>query len=178
MKILPMFSTCSPIILASGSPRRQQFLSRLGLDFTVQPAHIDESPLPGESPEAFVLRMAVTKARAIGENHPDSWVIGADTVITLDGSSIIGKPDDTEEAMTILTMLSGKTHQVLTGFSLYCLAKNVLEQQVEHTAVTFINATPELLNAYIQTGEPMDKAGAYGLQGLGSILVKDGKLSP
>lgn len=165
-----MFLTCKPLILASASPRRRQFLSGLGLNFIALPADIDETPLPGERPAAFALRMAAEKAGLIARQHPDSWVIGADTVVTLD-TQIIGKPADAAHALDILRRLRGRTHQVITGLTLTSLSEHCAEHLAETTEVTFADFPDAVLAAYIGTGEPLDKAGAYGIQAGGAFLV-------
>lgn len=166
-----MFISLKPLILASASPRRQQFLCDLGLDFTCLPAAIDESPLAGEQPAAFARRMAAEKAGAVAAQHPASWVIGADTVVTIDGK-IIGKPADTAHALEILRTLRGRTHQVVTGLALFCQEKGCSEILTESSEVAFAAFPDEVLAAYIRTGEPLDKAGAYGMQAKGAFLVE------
>jgi len=166
-----MFTTCKPLILASASPRRQQFLADLGLTFTALAADIDETPLDVEKPDAFALRMAEEKAETIAQQHPASWVIGADTVVTIEGR-ILGKPDDAAHALEILRSLQGKKHQVITGVALCCAQENCLESLNKTTEVKFADFSDAILSAYIATGEPMDKAGAYGIQGKGAFLVR------
>lgn len=173
MNTLPMFDTCQPLILASSSPRRKELLSQFGLVYKTFSSTVDEIPAPGENPEAFVLRMAERKALDVGLLHPRSWIVGADTAITLDGSSIIGKPATRKDALLILKALSGREHQVLTGLCLCRPDKKICRVESVSTRVTFINASDDLLRAYIATGEPMDKAGSYGIQGLGSFLVRE-----
>jgi septum formation protein len=171
MLIQPLFTTLAHLILASSSPRRQQMLRTMGLDFTVTQAEVDETPLPGELPEDFASRMAVAKARAVAISHPDAWVLGADTVVTLDGI-ILGKPRDRADALAILQHLVGRTHQVLSVICLCSLAQGIEQTEVDTTGVTFNAAPDRLLAAYIATGEPLDKAGAYGIQGAGAFLVR------
>ncbi|WP_339134170.1 MAG: Maf family protein [Candidatus Electrothrix sp. GW3-4] len=166
-----MFQTCKPLILASASPRRQQFLIDLGLCFTSQVADIDETPLDKELPAAFAHRMAREKAELIARQHPSSWVIGADTVVTLEGR-ILGKPDDASHALEILRSLQGKKHQVITGLCLCCVQGDCSESLSKTTEVCFAQCSDAILSAYIQTGEPLDKAGAYGIQGKGGFLVR------
>lgn len=166
-----MFTTLKPLILASASPRRQQFFRDLGLVFTCLPAEIDETPLAGEQPVAFAQRMAAEKAGVIAAQHPASWVIGADTVVTLDGQ-IIGKPADAAHALEILRTLRGRTHQVVTGMALLCQQEVCAEILAESSEVTFAAFPDEVLAAYIRTGEPLDKAGAYGIQAKGAFLVE------
>ena len=166
-----MFATCKPLILASASPRRQQFLSDLGLTFIALAADIDETPLDEETPDAFARRMAQEKAEVIAQQYPASWVIGADTVVTIDGA-ILGKPNDTAHALEILRRLQGKKHQVITGVALCCAQENCLESLSKTTEVKFAQFSDAILSVYVQTGEPMDKAGAYGIQGKGGFLVR------
>lgn len=166
-----MFTTLEELTLASSSPRRQRFLRDLGISFKVMTTEIDETPLSDESPHMFAMRMANTKAMEIATKNPTNWVIGADTVVTLGDRTILGKPTDTNDALAILKQLNNTTHSVMTGVSLCCLEENVDTTLVETTEVTFMDNPDELLAAYIRTGEPMDKAGAYGIQGLGSCLI-------
>ena len=166
-----MFTTCKPLILASASPRRQQFLADLGLNFTIQAADIDETPLDGEMPDTFAQRMAQEKAEVIVRQHPASWVIGADTVVTINGT-ILGKPTDEAHALETLRSLQGRKHQVITGVALCCAQENCLESLSKTTEVTFAVFNDAILSAYVQTGEPLDKAGAYGIQGKGGFLVR------
>lgn len=158
------------IILASGSPRRRQLLEQLGLSFTVQSSDVDESVAPGLSPAAMVEQLSLRKGQAVaGSVGPDSLVLAADTVVAL-GDAILGKPRDRAEALSMLTSLSGKTHQVYTGVTLLGGGRRVTEH--ETTAVTFRSLSREEIGAYVDTGEPMDKAGAYGIQGYGALLVE------
>lgn len=166
-----MFIARCPLILASASPRRQEYLTRLGLTFRIIPATIDETPEPGESPAAFARRMAATKAGQIADAHPEACVIGADTVVALD-HRIFGKPRDPEEALAMLTTLQGRTHEVTTGFALVATSRNIEEVAAVTTLVTFGAFAETILRAYVDSGEPMDKAGAYGIQGIGSFLVQ------
>ena len=167
-----MFITVQKLILASSSPRRQKFLSDLGIEFSVITADIDETPSPGESPDIFALRMAKAKAMAVAKTNPAYWVIGADTVVTLQDDTILGKPANETEALSMLSQLNNTTHRVMTGLYLCCLDKAIETSLIETTEVTFTDVQEKALNAYVQTGEPLDKAGGYGIQGLGSFLVK------
>lgn len=158
------------IILASGSPRRRQLLEQLGLSFTVQSSDVDESVKPGLSPAAMVEQLSLRKGQAVAERvGPDSLVLAADTVVAL-GDAVLGKPQDRAKAVSMLTSLSGKTHQVYTGVTLLGGGRRVTEH--ETTAVTFRSLSREEIVAYVDTGEPMDKAGAYGIQGYGALLVE------
>ncbi len=167
----PLFSTDRDVILASASPRRQSFLKELGLRFAVEPAAIDETPLPGEAAEAFVRRMAAGKAESISGLHPEAVVIGADTVISHQGE-ILGKPATQAEALAILQKLQGTSHIVLTALGLHCKEGNLATTVIGATTVTFGRFPTEVLEAYIRTGEPMDKAGAYAIQGRGGFLIE------
>ncbi len=166
-----IFSTEKSLILASGSPRRQGYFQDLGLVFTVRGADVVEKELSGEAPEAFVLRMAAGKAMAVMKAHPESWVVAADTVVSLEGS-ILGKPKDKDDALLMLMRLSGREHCVHTGFCIGCLDVGVRSVDSVVTRVTFADITEDIARAYVATGEPLDKAGAYGIQGQGAFLVK------
>ena len=166
-----MFTACCPIILASSSPRRQEFLSLLGLEHRVVPAIVDEIPATGESPRGFARRMAVAKAEQLATAFPESCVIGADTVVTLD-QTLFGKPSNRHEALNTLKRLQGQTHQVITGFAVLMKQRAIAELGTTTTLVTFDTFADEILQAYVDSGEPMDKAGAYGIQGKGTFLIR------
>ncbi len=174
------------LVLASASPRRRQLLSQAGFTFDVRPAHIPEDPRPGEDPMIYVTRLAREKAQAVfdqisaaGASHAVNVapaaidiqqlaVLGADTTVTLDGQ-ILGKPEDEEDAARILRLLSGRSHRVITGVAL--VTSEAVEVAAEVTAVQFLTLSDEEIAAYIATGEPMDKAGAYGIQGLAAKWI-------
>lgn len=166
-----LFQTNSPLILASGSPRRKQFLLDLGIDFTVQTTDTPEQIGKNESPDYFVKRVSQDKAQAVAQNNKSSWVLGADTVVVFN-NLILGKPADRTEALEILNMLNGKSHEVWTGFAICNESKSVRIQRAVKTEVLFFQSPKELLLGYISTGEPFDKAGGYGIQGKGGVLVK------
>ncbi|MBM9536966.1 Maf family protein [Desulfobulbus alkaliphilus] len=166
-----MFTTPCPLILASASPRRQEFLTQLGLSFHVQPAIIDETPRPGEAPVQFAQRLATAKAESMASDQPQACIIGADTVVSL-GTTLFGKPADQQEALTILKNLQGKTHLVTTGLAIICRQRDIKETTTVTSQVTFDTFPDPVLQAYIETGDPMDKAGAYGIQGQGAFLVR------
>jgi septum formation protein len=172
-----MFKNNERIILASGSPRRRCFLAELGFDFTVAVADVDEVLRSGESPLAFVSRLAQEKAMAIAVDHPEAWVIGADTVVVM-ADEILGKPVDPADALAMLNRLAGRTHEVWTGFAISRDNSTVVTRAVR-TEVTFVPAVNDVLAAYVASGEPLDKAGAYGIQGRGGLLVEriDGSYS-
>ena len=165
------FRTEADLILASASPRRQAMLQGLGIDFEVIEARIDERPDKGETPQEFVLRAACDKAGAVSVERPSSWVLGADTVVVLD-TRILGKPKDSVEALNVLLALSGRQHQVHTGFCLKNQQAQVSVSRVVTTEVKFFQFTHEIGAAYVATGESLDKAGAYGIQGHGGFLVE------
>jgi len=158
----------SHLILASASPRRSELLKQIGLNFQVQPADIDETPWPAESPERYVDRLACEKALAVSREHPGSLVIGSDTSVVQDGN-ILGKPESEQQAAATLHGLSGATHQVMTAVAL--VWGDQCRSQVVVTDVTFRVLGAEEIEAYVASGEPMDKAGGYGIQGLGGIFV-------
>lgn len=166
-----MFCAAQSIILASASPRRQRFLAQLGLDYQCIPADIDEKAYPDESPESFVRRMAVAKASQIAEQHPLACVIGADTVVCL-GTKIFGKPASAMQALSMLQHLRGQRHQVITGLTIVCKEKNIEDTSTCSSSVHFAFFPDQVLQAYVETGEPMDKAGAYAIQGKGSFLIR------
>ena len=158
------------IILASASPRRNELLTGLIKEFSVINSSFDESTVPTHyQPAKHVLYSSLMKARCVAAENPDSLIIGADTVVAFD-NEIMGKPYDTNDAIRMLSKLSGKTHQVLTGISIISSSNEICEY--ESTDVTFAPITKKMIEEYVSTGEPMDKAGAYGIQGKGAILVK------
>lgn len=165
-----MYNNNESIILASGSPRRKEFLQSLGVSFKIYVASIDELAEIGELAEDFVLRMAKEKAATVGEKFPDSWIISGDTVVCL-GKEILGKPTSKENAVELLMQLSGQTHFVRSGFCLWHERKNIVRAQSVVTSVRFTNFSEQVARAYVATGEPMDKAGGYGIQGVGGVLV-------
>lgn len=157
------------IVLASQSPRRKELLGRMGLEFVTQASKIDESAFDGLEARELVATLSREKARWIAQRlDGEALVIGADTVVVRDGVAL-GKPRDAEDAVAMLLSLSGRDHQVCTGVTV-CLGDRVLTQ-VEETQVTFRALTEAEIRQYVSTGEPMDKAGAYGIQGLGGLLV-------
>jgi len=186
------------LVLASASPRRQELLRNAGISFTVQPSNIDETPLPGEAPQACAERLAREKALAVSQRRPQDLVLGADTIVVVD-ETILGKPVDAEDAARILRLLSGRSHRVITGV---CVIAPVVSRQLpvasdnvmsidetsgnvpharteskelrtasETTLVTMSNLSDDEIRTYIATGEPMDKAGAYAIQGVASRWI-------
>ena len=159
------------LILASKSARRRYLLKQAGLSFSVIPSGFDESSVPVTNPDTYVKVLAELKAKDISDRYPESWVIGADTVVVI-GEQILGKPASRPDAREMLRSLSGQTHLVLTGYCICCKAKNRLFSETIKTEVLFKNLTDEEVEWYIHTKEPFDKAGAYAIQGLGTFLVK------
>lgn len=168
------------VVLASASPRRRELLGRLGIEFDVVPADVDETPRPGERPAVLVRRLAVAKARAVAAVCPGAVVLGADTVVDLDGD-ILGKPRDDDHARTMLGRLSGRTHLVHTGVSCVRFGphnRRLVDDLADErtgatmTAVTFVEMSDPMIDWYVATGEPLDKAGGYGLQGAGDTFVE------
>ena len=160
------------MILASQSPRRQYMLRQAGLQIDIVPSDIDESNGDHtEDPGTYVRRLAELKACDVAKRYPDRFVIGADTIVVIDGK-ILGKPADTQEAWSMLERLSGKTHQVITGYAVVCEAQKHRFVDAEVTDVTFKVLSTAEIGWYIGTGEPFDKAGAYAIQGIGTFFVK------
>ena len=159
------------LVLASASPRRRELLDQLGARYTVDPADIDETRLPGESPPDYVQRMAREKAQAVTARYPGSahCVLAADTTVSID-EDVLGKPRDHFDGLAILARLSGRSHSVLTAVCLHSEAGARLE--LVESRVEFIQLTRELCEAYLATDEPWDKAGAYGIQGLAGAFVR------
>lgn len=162
------------LILASGSPRRAAILRNAGLEFDVRVAGVDESRLGQETPEGYVRRLAETKALAVAalerEAGERAVVIGADTTVVA-GGAMLEKPVDADDARRMLRLLSGRSHDVLTGVALVRMPDRERISFVESTRVIFASLTDEQIDSYIATGEPFDKAGAYGIQGIGGTFV-------
>ena len=156
------------IVLASGSPRRRQLLGLIGLAHRVQPAGIDEKRRPGEEPSAFAMRAASEKAQAVASEEPELPVLGADTVVELAGE-VLGKPTSMADAASMLRRLSARTHRVHTGMAI--AHRGRVAALVDTASVRFQLLTEAIIEWYVATGEPMDKAGAYAVQGAGGLLV-------
>jgi septum formation protein len=166
------FYTVGQLILASSSPRRQKFLHELGIDFSVEVKEIDESCDVGETPERVVKRLAEEKGTEIARQFPSAYVLAADTVVVID-DEILGKPKNSADAEVMLKTLSGRWHEVWSGFSIQKAEDALCVQQAVRTQVLFRELTEDLCRAYVLTGEPLDKAGGYGLQGRGGFLVEE-----
>jgi len=164
-----------PLVLASASPRREALLRQIGLEFTVRPSDVEEAGAllaAGGDPVEFVRQAAYQKALDVATHCKRALVLGADTVVLL-GDRLLGKPESEERAREMLAALSGNTHRVLTGMALVRTGGPAINPQVDHVAtqVTFRTLSEEEIADYVATGEPMDKAGAYGIQGKGAVLV-------
>jgi septum formation protein len=158
-------------VLASASPRRKHLLENLGLTLNIIPSGIDEPENDDIAPEEYVKNLALSKAEAIAKQLDiPSVVLGADTTVVIDGMSL-GKPDNYDDAYEMLQRLSGRTHRVVTGFAIIDTATKQVISDYESSEVRFKELTPEEIHYYVKTGEPMDKAGAYAIQGLGSAFV-------
>lgn len=157
------------LILASSSPRRKELLENLHLSFKAVSSDADESYPPDWAPDTIVTELSLRKARSVAETFPESYVIGSDTVVAIE-NVVLGKPRSREEAFSMLKNLSGKTHSVYTGVAIVSPENETVF--FEKTDVVFWELSDEEINRYIETGEPFDKAGAYGIQGFGSLLVQ------
>lgn len=160
------------IILASKSPRRREILENTKVRFSIKESQIDEIIKANESPKETVMRLAYEKALDVANNNKESLVIGADTIVVID-DQILGKPKNEDEAYNMIKLLSGKTHYVITGFALINLSLNKKVIDCEVSQVTFKELSDECIKDYINTKESLDKAGAYGIQGYGGLLVKN-----
>lgn len=165
----------APIVLASGSPRRRELLDLIGLRFEVHPSDIDERPHEDETPEEFASRAARDKAVDVATRHPGRCVLGADTVVEIDGV-ILGKPADVNGAREMLRSLSDREHLVHTGVAL--VVGDRVRQVVDSARVRFAELSDDVITWYVDSGEPMDKAGAYAIQGKGGLLVAEMLGSP
>ncbi len=171
------------LILASGSPRRRELLLRMGVNFEVIPAKINEDVLEGESPADLVSRLATEKAKVVSLDYPDSYVLAADTVVVLPNANykvnsldqlkgkILGKPDGIRGASKMIARLSGRSHYVMTGYTLTNYSSSLVKSAVSVTEVCFEELTEQMIECYAKSCEGLDKAGAYGIQGMGASLV-------
>ncbi len=175
------------LILASGSPRRKELLGNLGVPFSIEIPDVDETQRPGEKPDDLVLRLSVEKGRAVGRRNPEAVVIAADTIVVLDDGcshaaesnpQILGKPPGPREAVTMLQTIQGREHTVYTGVAIYCgefkrfgAANEVLENFVCCSKVELASLSTPEIESYVKTGEPLDKAGGYAVQGLGASFI-------
>jgi septum formation protein len=160
----------APLILASNSPRRRELLRQIGVVFSLDAADIDERVLSGENPEMYAVRTALEKAQAVCGRTGPGIVIAADTVVVLN-DVILGKPADSQDAERMLSMLSGKMHRVLTGLAVIDAGTGKTRTRIADTRVWFRMLTSDQIASYVGSGEPLDKAGAYGIQGKGALLI-------
>jgi septum formation protein len=168
--------SASPLILASASPRRRDLLAACGLPFQIIPAAIDERPYPNEPADVYVRRLALAKAEAVAQYHPCAVVLGADTIVTID-RDLLGKPRDRDEAWQMVRRLSGNMHEVVTGVAVLSVdeiggASTRCASEVVTSRVFLRQVTEVTIAWYLATGEPLDKAGAYAVQGMGGALVE------
>lgn len=159
------------LVLASGSPRRKILLGDAGIDMTIHPSKIDESTFVQTTPEEYAKQLSLAKARDVAKLYPESWILGADTIVVID-NEILEKPNSKDDAVLMLNKLKNKRHQVYTGYSLCNLKKEQNIIQSVKTDVYFNDLSEKEISWYVNTGEPFDKAGGYGIQGKGAFLVK------
>lgn len=160
------------LVLASGSPRRAELLAAAGQEFTIAPSGISETPRPGESPRDLAARLAREKAVDVASRAAGSWVLGADTIVVVDDDAL-GKPRDERDAVAMLRRLSGRAHHVITAFALVAPSGAVAEERAVATDVVFRTLAPDEIDCYVAGGEPLDKAGAYAIQGGASAFVRE-----
>lgn len=170
-----MYIHMTKIILASASERRQKLLEQVGINCEVIPSNIDEDSINGDNPGDLVEKLSIAKAENVAERlEGDFVIVAADTVVVKD-SRVFGKPSDEKEAFEMLNSLQGNRHEVFTGVTLICVTggEGLIDTFHVRTIVDMMPMTPEQINAYIQSGEPMDKAGGYGIQGRGAAYIRD-----
>ena len=158
-------------VLASASPRRKELLRSIGLSFEVVPSQVEERQEEGESVSAYVERLAREKAAAVAFQHPGTWVLAADTVVFIDGHTL-EKPDGKAGAAAMLSRIAGREHTVFTGVALVCRDSGYSDSSVTSSRVRLLPLTPSEIDWYVKTGEPMDKAGAYAVQGVGGMFIE------
>jgi nucleoside triphosphate pyrophosphatase len=166
----PAVSKAERFILASASPRRRELLASIGLDFEVVPSHIPEVRDEGEAPEEYVARLSREKAAAIARQHPDRWIIAADTTVLL-GEELLEKPVDADDAKRMLATIAGRTHIVYTGVTVMNASIEHHDTRVAESEVRMLPLDAGEIAWYVTTGEPMDKAGAYAVQGIGAMFI-------
>jgi septum formation protein len=158
-------------ILASSSPRRRELLASIGLDFEIIPSHVPEEHQSGEAPEEYVARLSREKAAAIAEKHPDRWIIAADTTVLL-GEQLLEKPVDRADAARMLATIAGRTHVVYTGVTVEHARRGWHDTRVAESEVRMLPLSAKEIAWYVGTGEPLDKAGAYAVQGIGAMFIE------
>lgn len=159
------------LILASASPRRRELLASIGLEFEVLPSNVPEVHREGEAPEEYVARLSRDKAEALAKAHPERWVIAADTTVLL-GDQLLEKPSDAADAARMLGAIAGRTHIVYTGVTLENTQRDYRETRVAESEVRMLPLSGEEIEWYVRTGEPLDKAGAYAVQGIGAMFIE------
>lgn len=157
-------------ILASSSPRRRELLASIGVEFEVIPSHVPEVHAEGEAPEEYVARLSRDKAHAIATQHPSRWIIAADTTVLL-GEQLLEKPVDRADAERMLAQIAGRTHIVYTGVTLQNVEREHHETRVAESEVRMLPLSADEIAWYVRTGEPLDKAGAYAVQGIGAMFI-------
>jgi len=160
-----------PLILGSASPRRRDLLRNLGLEFSIVQAAVQEEAVAGETPADFVSRLAGDKANAVADQYSKSWVLAADTIVVREDGMVLGKPENTHEACAMLSSIAGRRHVVMTAYTLVNRQQKVFLTRLEQAGVRLLPLSAEMISAYVATGEPMDKAGSYALQGIGGAFV-------
>jgi len=168
--VKPAVSNVERFILASASPRRRELLTSIGLDFEIVPSHIPEVRAEGEAPEEYVARLSREKAAAIARDHHDRWIIAADTTVLL-GEQLLEKPADAADARRMLATIAGQTHIVYTGVTVMNAASEHHDTRVAESEVRMLPLDAREIAWYVETGEPMDKAGAYAVQGIGAMFI-------
>jgi septum formation protein len=159
-------------ILASASPRRMELLRLMGLTFDSITSHVDETFFEGEDPKGHVLRLSAEKARSVSQSHPAAWVMGADTIVVIEGE-VLGKPRTADEARGMLSKLSGQRHTVFTGFTIIKKNEDILVSGIADSSVLFRTIEEDEMAWYIASEEPYDKAGGYAVQGMGAFFIRD-----
>ncbi|MFH1147331.1 MAG: Maf family protein [Pseudomonadota bacterium] len=165
------FQTSCPLVLASGSPRRLEFLRNLGLEFRVVSSDVPEPPFDGEDPAAYALSMAESKGVFVAAMHPETWIVSADTIVVTD-RQVLGKPKTSEEAASMLQSLSGRWHEVISAFCIMNQSRRKSYGKSVQSRVKFKKLTAAEIKSYVATGECMDKAGAYAVQGMGAFMIE------
>ncbi|NMC63723.1 MAG: septum formation inhibitor Maf [SAR324 cluster bacterium] len=169
---MALYQSNDRIILASASPRRKELLLSTGLPFEIEISKHDESSKYGEEPKSYARRIAKEKAECIAKNNQQAWVIGADTIVVLNGK-VYGKPENHQEAIQMLETLQGKTHQVIGAFAVLRKDKGIARVESHSTDVTMRPLSKQEIESYVASGEPMDKAGAYAIQGAGASFIEE-----
>jgi len=172
-----LYKTIAPLVLASQSPRRRDLLAQMGIKFSLTSADIEECQFVDEAAADFVTRMAMEKALAVAAEFSDSWILSADTIVVLN-DEIIGKPEDKIDAVRMLTSIAGNWHQVFTAFTLHNPGQKISVSRLDRSRVKIAALSAAQVKAYIDTGEPLDKAGSYAVQGIGGAFVEAIEGSP